>query len=73
VDGPLRRRALERLDLEQSLRTGIATGELELHFQPIVDVTTRAVVGREALVRWNHPERGLLAPMLFLPWPRSPG
>ncbi len=67
VDGPLRRRALERLDLEQALRTGIGAGQLELHFQPIVDVTTRAVVGREALVRWNHPERGLLAPMLFLP------
>jgi diguanylate cyclase (GGDEF)-like protein/PAS domain S-box-containing protein len=67
VDGALRRRALERLDLEQSLRTGISAGELELHFQPIVDVSTRQVVGREALVRWNHPERGQLAPMLFLP------
>lgn len=67
VDGGLRRRALERLDLEQALRTGIPAGELELHFQPIVDVTTRDVVGREALVRWNHPERGQLAPMLFLP------
>jgi len=67
VDSGLRRRARERLDLEQALRTGIAAGELELHFQPIVDVRTRAVIGREALVRWNHPERGLLAPMLFLP------
>jgi diguanylate cyclase (GGDEF)-like protein/PAS domain S-box-containing protein len=67
VDSGLRHRAVERLDLEQSLRNGIGAGELELHFQPIVDVTTREVVGREALVRWNHPERGQLAPMLFLP------
>jgi diguanylate cyclase (GGDEF)-like protein/PAS domain S-box-containing protein len=67
VDGALRHRALERLDLEQALRTGIAANELQLHFQPIVDVSTREVVGREALVRWNHPERGQLAPMLFLP------
>jgi len=67
VDGALRHRALERLDLEQALRNGIAAGELELHFQPIVDVSTREVVGREALVRWNHPERGQLSPMLFLP------
>jgi diguanylate cyclase (GGDEF)-like protein/PAS domain S-box-containing protein len=67
VDGALRERAMERLDIEHALRAGITAGELELHFQPIVDVSTRAVVGREALVRWNHPERGQLAPMLFLP------
>jgi diguanylate cyclase (GGDEF)-like protein len=67
VDGALRQRAMERLDIEHSLRAGITAGELELHFQPIVDVSTRAVVGREALVRWNHPDRGQLAPMLFLP------
>jgi diguanylate cyclase (GGDEF)-like protein/PAS domain S-box-containing protein len=67
VDGALRASATERLDIEQALRSGIRAGELELHFQPIVDVTTRDVVGREALVRWNHPERGLLAPMTFLP------
>jgi diguanylate cyclase (GGDEF)-like protein/PAS domain S-box-containing protein len=73
MDGALRRRALDRLDLEQALRRGIAAGELELHFQPIVDVSSRAVVGREALVRWNHPQRGLLAPMLFLPMAEKSG
>jgi diguanylate cyclase (GGDEF)-like protein len=67
VDGGLRQRAMDRLDIEHALRAGITAGELELHFQPIVDVSTRAVVGREALVRWNHPDRGQLAPMLFLP------
>lgn len=67
VDGALRERAMERLDIEHALRAGITAGELELHFQPIVDVSTREVVGREALVRWNHPIRGQLSPMLFLP------
>jgi diguanylate cyclase (GGDEF)-like protein/PAS domain S-box-containing protein len=67
VDSALRRRALDRLDLEHTLRHGIGAGELELHFQPIVDVGSRAVVGREALVRWNHPQRGLLGPVNFLP------
>jgi diguanylate cyclase (GGDEF)-like protein/PAS domain S-box-containing protein len=67
ADDGLRRRARERMDVEHSLRAGIAAGELELHFQPIVDVGSREVVGREALVRWNHPERGQLSPMLFLP------
>lgn len=66
VDGGLRRQALERLDLEQGLRASLTSGGLELHFQPIVDVGTRAVVGREALLRWNHPNRGLLAPGHFL-------
>jgi EAL domain-containing protein (putative c-di-GMP-specific phosphodiesterase class I) len=53
--------------IEQALRRAVSAGEVEPHFQPIVDVSTRAVVGREALVRWNHPDRGQLAPMLFLP------
>jgi diguanylate cyclase (GGDEF)-like protein/PAS domain S-box-containing protein len=67
VDGALRRSALDRLDLEHALRAGIGAGELQLHFQPIVDVDSLEVVGREALVRWNHPERGLLGPVTFLP------
>lgn len=66
VDGGLRRQALERLDLERGLRASLAGGGLELHFQPIVDVGTREIVGREALLRWRHPDRGLLAPGHFL-------
>jgi diguanylate cyclase (GGDEF)-like protein/PAS domain S-box-containing protein len=66
VDVALRKQATERLDLEQSLRHGLESGQLRLHFQPIVDLATRAVVGREALLRWVHPERGLLAPGEFL-------
>jgi diguanylate cyclase (GGDEF)-like protein len=58
--------ALERLELEADLRRGIDRGELVPHYQPIVDLTTRRIVGAEALVRWVHPTRGLLAPAAFL-------
>jgi len=67
VDDELRRRAVDRFDIEHQLRAGLARGELRLHLQPIVDVATAHVVGREALVRWQHPERGLLGPAWFLP------
>jgi diguanylate cyclase (GGDEF)-like protein len=66
VDVALRKQATERLDLEQSLRQGLEGGQLRLHFQPIVDLASRAVIGREALLRWVHPQRGLLAPGEFL-------
>ncbi|HEX2809581.1 MAG TPA: EAL domain-containing protein, partial [Kineosporiaceae bacterium] len=67
VDDEVRRTAVDRFDIEDQLRAGMARGELRLHLQPIVDVTSAAVVGREALVRWQHPERGLLGPAWFLP------
>jgi diguanylate cyclase (GGDEF)-like protein len=55
------------LVLVEELRAGIAGGQLVLHHQPQVDVATRRTVGVEALVRWQHPTRGLLAPLDFLP------
>jgi len=67
VDDDLRERALARFELEGQLRAAVGGGQLRLHVQPIVDLTTGTVVGREALVRWQHPERGLLAPAEFLP------
>lgn len=67
VDDEVRRRAVDRFDIEHQLRSALARGELRLHLQPIVDVTDAHVVGREALVRWQHPERGLLGPAWFLP------
>jgi diguanylate cyclase (GGDEF)-like protein/PAS domain S-box-containing protein len=73
VDGALRRSALDRLDIEHALRAGISAGELRLHFQPIVDLDSLEVVGREALVRWYHPERGLLGPATFLPMAEESG
>jgi diguanylate cyclase (GGDEF)-like protein/PAS domain S-box-containing protein len=56
-----------RLALENDLRGAVEHGELVLHFQPEVDLTTGAVVGVEALVRWRHPSRGLVAPLDFVP------
>lgn len=53
--------------LEAELRTGLARGELELFFQPVLDVKANAISGFEALLRWHHPERGLLLPEAFLP------
>ncbi len=55
-----------RLNLELELRTAIDTGQLVLHYQPRVDVVTGRPVGMEALVRWQHPTRGLLAPGHFI-------
>ena len=60
-------RALEKLDLENRLRKGIRSGELVLHYQPLVDTVNGHVFGVEALVRWDHPVLGLLAPERFIP------
>ena len=49
------------------VRAGLETGEFELHFQPRVNMCTGAILGAEALIRWRHPERGLLSPGDFLP------
>ena len=59
--------AIERLTLEQDLRAGIGRGELVLRYQPKVDARTGYLAGVEALVRWNHPLRGLIAPDQFIP------
>jgi diguanylate cyclase (GGDEF)-like protein len=58
---------LSRLETFDGLRAGIANGELRLHYQPIVDLPSTGVRSVEALVRWQHPERGLLAPGEFIP------
>ncbi|WP_043339974.1 bifunctional diguanylate cyclase/phosphodiesterase [Belnapia moabensis] len=56
-----------RRTLELELRRALAAGEFELYYQPIVEVATRRVCGLEALVRWNHPDRGLVPPDQFIP------
>jgi diguanylate cyclase (GGDEF)-like protein/PAS domain S-box-containing protein len=65
--------AVERLTLEQDLREGIARGELMLHYQPKVDARTGRLCGVEALVRWNHPTRGLVRPDAFIPLAEQSG
>lgn len=60
-------RALERLTMEGDLRRGIENGELRLHYQPQLDLSTHQILGAEALVRWQHPKLGLLAPAKFIP------
>jgi diguanylate cyclase (GGDEF)-like protein len=57
----------DRLELAGEVRRALAEDELGLHYQPVAELRTGAVVGVEALVRWRHPERGLLAPGAFLP------
>ena len=59
--------ALQRLTLENALRRALERQEFELHYQPIVDGRTGVAVGAEALVRWRHPELGVLLPSEFIP------
>ncbi len=59
-------RALARLDLEMELRQAITEDQLEVHYQPVVHAQSGALYGLEALVRWRHPSRGLLAPSQFM-------
>ncbi|MET0962836.1 MAG: GGDEF domain-containing phosphodiesterase, partial [Noviherbaspirillum sp.] len=56
-----------RMQLEQALHRALERGEFELHYQPRVDLHTMAVVGMEALIRWNHPQLGRVAPLDFIP------
>jgi predicted signal transduction protein with EAL and GGDEF domain len=59
--------ARERLEIESGLRRALTQGEFELHYQPKVDVTTGRIDSAEALIRWRHPKRGLVAPSGFIP------
>jgi len=65
--GEMQSRLSERLELEQSLRRAIGAGQLFLEYQPSFDLQTRAAVGFEALVRWNHPQHGVVPPGRFIP------
>lgn len=60
-------RAVARMQLEESLHLAIGRGELELHYQPQVSMPDGQLVGAEALVRWRHPQKGLIPPDVFIP------
>jgi len=65
-DSRLRTRALDRLEVESALRRALVRHELRVHYQPVFDLATGGVTGVEALLRWEHPQRGLLLPAEFL-------
>jgi diguanylate cyclase (GGDEF)-like protein len=59
--------AQEKARIENDLRRAVRQGELVVHYQPLIDLADNSVTGYEALLRWNHPERGLLYPDSFIP------
>ena len=65
-DSTMRERALSRLQIEIEMRRAIEGGEFRLHYQPIVGLQSEIPVGFEALLRWQHPQRGLLSPLEFI-------
>ena len=69
----MRHRATGRLRAESDLRRAITGGELKVFYQPIVSTATEQIRGVEALVRWEHPERGLLPPSEFIPLAEDTG
>jgi len=66
-EAAMQRELLERLELESDLRDALDNGEMLLHYQPIVSLETGQIVGVEALARWEHPTRGFVPPMTFIP------
>lgn len=65
--------AFERLTLEQSLRNALKNEELVVYYQPRIDIETREIIGMEALVRWIHPQFGLVSPGQFIPLAEETG
>jgi diguanylate cyclase (GGDEF)-like protein/PAS domain S-box-containing protein len=72
-DEAMRADAVTRLETESALRRALERGELRLHFQPEVDLVEGSIVGFEALIRWQHPLRGLILPADFMPLAEETG
>lgn len=66
-DSKMHDAVLVQLDVENGLRNACRNNELRLHYQPILSLSSEAIIGFEALVRWQHPHRGLLPPAEFIP------
>lgn len=71
--GRMNRKNEARLALEGDLRRAIELDELELYYQPKIEITTGKIVGTEALIRWNHPEKGMVSPVDFIPLAEETG
>jgi diguanylate cyclase (GGDEF)-like protein/PAS domain S-box-containing protein len=69
----LRDLVLDRAALSEDLRSAIARNQLSLRYHPVIDIPTREIVAFEALLRWNHPTRGELSPLLFVPLAEESG
>lgn len=65
--------ALRRLELKADLQRALDNGEFVLHYQPVIELATGEISGFEALLRWEHPERGLVPPMEFIPLAEETG
>ncbi len=63
----MHQQAVNRFTLVQELRQALQAGDLSMHYQPIVELTTGEIVGFESLMRWRHPTRGWVAPSVFIP------
>jgi len=72
-DPDLETHAMARLELETDMRQALARGEFRVHYQPIIALADDSIAGVEALVRWQHPERGLVQPLAFIPLAEETG
>jgi len=72
-DEAMRTQTAHRIALEGSLRDALERGELQMHYQPIVDLHTGRTTGFEALMRWQHPEQGTIPPVEFIPVAEATG
>lgn len=71
--GTMNLRSLERLDLETELQAAIRNNAFQLHYQPKIELASNRIVGVEALLRWQHPDRGWIAPAQFIPLAEETG
>ncbi len=69
----MQEKSLKQLDLEAEIKRAIKNEEWELYYQPKVDISTHIIKGMEALIRWNHPKRGLLSPFEFIDFAEERG
>ena len=72
-DENIRAQMLARIEMEHALRRAVSAGELRLHYQPVIDAESGLLISLEALVRWQHPDFGLLSPDLFVPLAEDAG